>query len=139
MSNEVAFERMAKVPATVRPSMAAEPADSAIEGGDSSEIEKYIDLCAECERIAIQIHPSYEKQYKDVSAMMRMPPAIANLPIAAQYLFMTRKKETFKAMQAKLEGQSMKDGSASANIPACEDAPLEPLPLNHRKQSTRGA
>ena len=96
MSNEVAFERMAKVPATVRPSMAAEPADSAIEGGDSSEIEKYIDLCAECERIAIQIHPSYEKQYKDVSAMMRMPPAIANLPIAAQYLFMTRKKETFK-------------------------------------------
>ena len=33
----------------------------------------------------------------------------------------------------------MKDGSASANIPACEDAPLEPPPLNHRKQSTRGA
>ena len=48
----------------------------AIEGGDSSEIEKYIELCTECERIAIQIHPSYEKQYKDVSAMMRMPPQL---------------------------------------------------------------
>ena len=61
MSNEVAFVSMAKVPATVRPYMAAEPghqpADSAIEGGDSSEIEKHIELCAECERIAIQIHP----------------------------------------------------------------------------------
>ena len=33
----------------------------------------------------------------------------------------------------------MKDGSASANIPACEDAPFEPPPLKHRKQSTRGA
>ena len=63
---------MAKVPATVRPSMVAESADGVIEGGDSSEIEIYIDLCAECERIAIQIHPSYEKQYKDVSAMMHI-------------------------------------------------------------------
>ena len=47
MSNEVAFERMAKVPATVRPYMVAEPADGVNEGGDSSEIEKYIELCAD--------------------------------------------------------------------------------------------
>ena len=71
--------------------------------------------------------------------MMHIPPAIADLPIAALYLFMTRKKETFKAMQAQLEGQSMKDGSASASIPACEDAPFEPQPLKHHKQSTAGA
>ena len=90
---------MAKVPATVRPSMVAESADGVIEGGDSSELEKYIQLCTECERIAIQIHPSYKEQYKDVSAMMRIPPAIANSPIAALYLFMTGKKETFKAMK----------------------------------------
>ena len=90
---------MAKVPATVRPCMVAEPADGVIEGGDSSEIEKYIELCAECERIVIQIHPSYKELYKDVSAMMRIPPAIANSPIAALYLFMTGKKETFKAMK----------------------------------------
>ena len=69
--------------------------------------------------------------------MMRIPPAIADPPIAALYLFMTRKKETFKAIQAQLEGQSMKDGRASANIPACEDA--EPPPLKNHKQSTRGA
>ena len=74
---------MAKVPATVRPSMVAESADGVIEGGDSSEIEKYIDLCAECERIAIQIHPSYEKQYVYVAAMMSMPPAIVNWLITA--------------------------------------------------------
>ena len=63
---------------------------------------------------------------------MSMPPAIVNFPIAAQYLFMALKKETFKAMQAKLEGQSTKDGSASAIISSCEDPP-------HRRQRTKGA
>ena len=53
--------------------MAAEPANSAIEDGESSELEKYITLCAECESIAVQIHPSYEKQYVNVAAMMSMP------------------------------------------------------------------
>ena len=99
---------MAKMPATVRPYVAAELAESAIKGGDSSEIEKCMELCAECERIAIRIHPSYEKQYNhgrvchDAHAM---PLAVANLPIAARYLFMTRKTETFRALQAKPEGQ----------------------------------
>ena len=130
---------MAKMPATVHPYVAAEPANSAIEGGDSSEIEKYIQLCAECERIAIQIHPSYKEQYENVSAMMSTPPAIVNIPIASQYLSMTPEKETFKAMQAKLEGQSTKDWSASAINPSCLDPPFETPPMNHRKQSTRGA
>ena len=104
--------------------MANVPAGSAIEGGESSEIEKYIKLCAECEHIATQIHPSYKEQYVDVAAMMSTPPAIVNLPIAAQYLVMTHKLETFKAMQATLEGQSVKDGSASASKPSCNDPPF---------------
>ena len=116
---------MAKLQAPVHPDVAAEQANSAIEDGEGSEIEKYIKLRAECKRIAIQIHPSYKEQYKDVSAMMSLPPAIVNLPIAARYLFMAQKKETFKAMKAKLEGQSMKDRSTSAIIPSCEDPPFQ--------------
>ena len=46
---------------------------------------------------------------------MSMPPAIVNWRITAQYLFMSKKKEIFKAMQAKLEDQSTKDGSGSAS------------------------
>ena len=86
--------------------MATVQANSAIEDGESWELEKYITLCAECESITVRIHPSYKKQYVDVAAMMSMPPAIVNWPIAAQYLFISKKMEIFKAMQAKLEGQS---------------------------------
>ena len=55
----------------------------------------------------------YKKKYVDVAAMS-MPPAIVNWLITAKYLFMSKKKEIFKAMQAKLEDQSTKDGSSSA-------------------------
>ena len=82
--------------------MASVPANSAIEDGESSDLEKYITLCDECENIAVQIHPSYENQYVNVAAMMHMPPAVVNSPIAAQCLFMRKKKEIFKAMQARL-------------------------------------
>ena len=50
--------------------LAAEQANSAIEDGDSSALEKYITLCADCESIAFQIHPSYKEQYVDVAAKM---------------------------------------------------------------------
>ena len=125
---------MAKLPPTdLHPYVAAEPA---IEDGESSELEKYIILCAKCESIAVQIHPSYKEQYVDVAAMMSMPPAIVNWPIAAQYLFMSKKRGIFKAMQAKLEDQSTKDGSASPSKPSSEDPPFEtPQP----KQWTKGA
>ena len=99
-------------------------AKSALEDGESSDLEKYITLCAECESIACQIHPSYKEQYVDVAAMMHMPPAIVNSPIAAQCLFMRKKKEFLKAMQARLEGQSTKDGRASASKPSCDDPPF---------------
>ena len=81
--------------------MASVPANSAIEEGESSDLEKYITLCAECESIACQIHPSYKEQYDNVAAMMHMPPAVVNSPIAAQCLrlVMRKKKEFFKAMQ----------------------------------------
>ena len=111
---------MAKLPAPVHPDGAAEPADSAIEDGESSELENFLTLCAKCESIAVQIHPSYKEQYVDVAAMMSMPPAIVNFPIAAQCLFMRKKMEIFKAMQAKLEGQSTKDGSTSGSKPSCD-------------------
>ena len=121
---------MAKFLATdLHPYVAAEPANNAIEDGDSQELEKSITLCAECECTAVQIHPSYKGKYVDVAAMMRMPPAIVDWPIAAQYLFMSKKKKIFKAMQAKLEDQSTKDGSASpaasASKPSYEDPPFE--------------
>ena len=53
---------MAKLLATeLHPYVAAEQANSAIEDGvnhgESSELEKYITLCTECESIAVQIHP----------------------------------------------------------------------------------
>ena len=81
---------MAKLPAPVHADGAAEPANSGLEDGESSELEKFT-LCAEYESIAVQIHPSYEKQYVHVAAMMSMPPAIVNSPIAAQCLFMRKK------------------------------------------------
>ena len=59
---------MGELPARVQPDETAELANSAIEDGESSELEKYITLCAECESIAVQIHPSYEKQYVNVAA-----------------------------------------------------------------------
>ena len=34
------------------PYVAAEPANSAIEDGERSELQKYVTLCAECESIA---------------------------------------------------------------------------------------
>ena len=102
---------MAKLSAPFHPDGAAESANRAIEDGESSELEKYITLCAECESVAVQIHPSYKEKYFDV---MSMPPAIVNWLITAKYLFMSKKKEIFKAMQANLEEQSTKDGSASA-------------------------
>ena len=67
----------------LHPYVAAEPANSALENGESSELEKYITLCAEYESIAVQIHPLYKENYVDVAAMMSMPPAIVNWPIAA--------------------------------------------------------
>ena len=108
---------MAKVPATVRPFMVAESADGVIEGGDSSELDKYIQLCTECERIAIQIHPSYKEQYNDVSAMMRIPPAIANSPIAALYLFMTGKKETHQPIHQRVSSAHMLHGFVLGSFP----------------------
>ena len=45
---------MAKLLATdLHPYVAAEPANSAFEDEQSSELEKYITLCAECESIAV--------------------------------------------------------------------------------------
>ena len=74
---------MAKLLATdLHPYVAAEQANSAIEDGESSELEKYITLCTECESIAVQIHPSYKEKYVDVAAMS-MPPAIVNWLITA--------------------------------------------------------
>ena len=49
---------------------------------------------------------------------------------------MSKKKEIFKAIQAKLEGQSTKDGSASASKPSSEDLPFESPQL---KQRSKGA
>ena len=111
----------------LHPYVAAEQANSAIEDGESSELEKYITLCAECKSIAVHIHPSpsYKEKYVDVAAMS-MPPAIVNWLITAQCLFMSKKKEIFKARQAKLEDQSTKDGSASAS-----KAPSRPGPEGH--------
>ena len=72
---------MAKLLATdLHPYVAVEPANSAIEDGMSSELEKYITLCTECESIVVQIHPSYKEKYVDVAAM---PPAIVNWLITA--------------------------------------------------------
>ena len=67
---------------------------------------------------------------------MSMPPAIVNWPIAAQYLFMSKKKEIFKVMQAKLEDQSTKGGSWSASKPSSEDPPFK---TPQQKQRTKGA
>ena len=133
---------MAKLPAPVHPDGAAEPADSAIEDGESSELENFLTLCAKCESIAVQIHPSNEKQYVNVAAMMSMPPAIVNSPIAAQCLsrvFMRKKKEIFKDMQARLEGQSTKDWSASASKPSCEDPPFQTLQTKQRTKEASPA
>ena len=126
---------MAKLPAPVHSDGAAEQANSAIEDGEGSELEKYITVCAECESIAVQIHPSYEKQYVNVAAMMSMPPAIVNSPITAQCLVMRKKKEIFKDMQARLEGQSTKDASTSASKPSCDSQVVRTLLSKHRKRS----
>ena len=49
---------MAKLLATdLHPYVAAEPANSAIEDGESSDLEKYITLRAECESSAVESHP----------------------------------------------------------------------------------
>ena len=87
--------------------------------GESSDLEIYIVLCAECESIAVQIHPSYKEQHVDSSPMS-----------------MRKKKEIIKAMQARLEGQSTKDGSASASKPSCDDPPFQ---AQQRKQCRKGA
>ena len=63
-----------------------------------------------------------------------MPPAVVNSPIAAQCLFMRKKKEFLKAMQARLEGQSTKDGSASASKPSCQQANHDPPFATEAKQ-----
>ena len=117
---------MAKLQATdLHPYLSAESAHRAIEDGessDSSESEKYRTLCTECESIAVQIHPSYTEQYVNVAAMMSMPHRDMPLligQIAAQYLFLRTKKEIFKAIKAKLEGQTTKDWSASASKLSC--------------------
>ena len=61
---------MAKLLATdLHPYVEAEPANSAIQDGESSELEKYITLCTECESIAVQIHPSYKEKYVDLAAI----------------------------------------------------------------------
>ena len=61
---------MAKLLATdLHPYVAVEPANSAIEDGMSSELEKYITFCTEFESIVVQIHPSYKEKYVDVAAM----------------------------------------------------------------------
>ena len=127
---------MAKLLATdLHPYVAAKPANSAIKDGESSELEKYVTLCPECESIAVQIHQLHKEKYVDVAAMS-MPLAIVNWLITAQYLFMSKEKEIFKAMQAKLEDQSTKDGSGSASTPSSEDPPFKtPQP----KQRTKGA
>ena len=91
-------------------------------------------MCDECDNIAVQIHPSYEKQYVNVAAMMHMSPAVVNSPIAAQCLFMRKKKEFLKAMQARLEGQSTKDGSATASKPSCQQANHDPPYATGAKQ-----
>ena len=133
---------MAKLPAPVHPDGAAEPADSAIEDGESSELENFLTLCAKCESIAVQIHPSNEKQYVNVAAMMSMPPAIVNSPIAAQCLsrvFMRKKKEIFKDMQARLEGQSSKDAITSGSKPSCVDPPFQtPQTKQRTKEASPG-
>ena len=63
---------MANLPAPVHADVAEEQTNSGIEDGESSELEKFNTLCAECESIAVQIHPLYEKQYVNVAAMMSM-------------------------------------------------------------------
>ena len=67
---------MMKLLATdLHPYVAAEPANSALENGESSELEKYITLCAEYESIAVQIHPLYKENYVDVAAMISSHPS----------------------------------------------------------------
>ena len=66
---QLTFIQSKKIYDWIHPYVAAEQAN-AIEDGESSELEKYIILCAECESIAVQIHPSYKEklEYVDVAA-----------------------------------------------------------------------
>ena len=70
---------------------------------------------------------------------MSMPPAIVNWLITAQYLFMSKEKEIFQAMQAKLEDQSTKYGSGSASKPFSQDPPFKtPQPKQRMKGTSPG-
>jgi hypothetical protein len=57
----------------------------------SLTLQDYLELATECERIAVQIHPSYRQQYADVPAMMHLPPCLANASYDALYYYMEGK------------------------------------------------
>ena len=97
--------------------MATVPANSANEDGESSDLQKYVTLCAECESTAVQIHPSYKKQYVDgrrglhCEHATRQWAAIVNFPIKTQYFFMRKKKKDFESNASKDSTNPQKTGS----------------------------
>ena len=84
-------------------------------------IDHFVHLGSQCQRIAIEIHPRFVEQFRDVAAMMRMPACLANSQddIEAQCCFMEKKFEMFKEMQATLKCRA----SAAATHKRSTDSP----------------
>jgi hypothetical protein len=62
------------------------------EAAASRTMLEYMTLFNDCEGIALRIHPSYQKQYANVAAMMNVPPGMTNASTDDLYSLMEIKK-----------------------------------------------
>ena len=94
----------------------------------------YLQLVSECERIAIRIHPSYQRLFADVPAMMALPPGFANATYDVLYILMTQKKKTFEEMESKLRN-NLSGGLPIATAAAGRDVSAFPLSAKGPKRA----
>jgi hypothetical protein len=78
-----------------------------------------IELSAECQCMAVKLHPSFARQYENVEKMTRLPEYLRDASIDEGLMYMLRKKLMFQEMASSIR-LSLSDGLASASAPAME-------------------
>ena len=73
-------------------------------------------MCCKVRSNCSRNSPSYTKQYADVEAMMRMPPAVMACSFARQLAFMESKLKNFEKMRLELQSPSESASAAEAAL-----------------------
>jgi hypothetical protein len=102
------------------------------EAAASRTMLEYMTLFNECECIAARIHPSYQKQYDGVAAMMSIPPGMTNASIDDLYSLMDIKKRRFERMEREIRQGSAMESDAPVIRPGTAMEPALPAGCSQR-------